>query len=97
MLIYTFPIYPIKIFSQNQPTYDWEPNKNWDHCPSWAQPQAQNNISRPVAQQYQVEQRYNVETNNTKSVINKSNPTMQTTSTSNLFVSDPMAFAKWDD
>ncbi|XP_018565516.1 cationic amino acid transporter 2 [Anoplophora glabripennis] len=86
------------IFSQNQPTYDWEPNKTWDHCPSWAQPQAQNNISQPAAQQYQVEQRYNVETNNTKSVINKSNPTTQTTSsTSGLFVSDPMAFAKWDD
>ncbi|KAJ8918455.1 hypothetical protein NQ315_008152 [Exocentrus adspersus] len=86
------------IFSQDQPTYDWDPNKSWDHCPSWAQPQAQN---QQPTHQYQVEQRYNVQTNNTKSVINKSNPsttqTTTTTSSSGLFVSDPLAFAKWDD
>ncbi|KAJ8938484.1 hypothetical protein NQ318_007120, partial [Aromia moschata] len=85
------------IFSQNDTTYDWNPNKVWDHMPSWAQPQAQNDTNQPTARQYQVEQRYNVETNNTKSVINKSNPSSQAAKTSDLFVSDPLAFAKWDD
>nr|XP_023020498.1 cationic amino acid transporter 2-like [Leptinotarsa decemlineata] len=82
------------IFSQNQPTYDWDPNKSWDHRPSWAQPQNES----PPPQLYQVEQRYNVDTNDTKSVINRVAPNAQTTSSaSGLFVSDPLAFAKWDD
>ncbi|KAJ8982448.1 hypothetical protein NQ317_010188 [Molorchus minor] len=84
------------IFSQNDTTYGWNPNTTWSQ-PSWAQPQAQNDINQPPpARQYQVEQRYNVATNNTQSVINKSNPSTQTTH-SDLFVSDPLAFAKWDD
>jgi cationic amino acid transporter 14 len=76
------------IFSQDQPTYDWDPKIDWDHQPSWAQP--------TQTQQYQVEQQYNVETNNTRSVISRSNPTNATTG-SNLFVSDPNAFPTWDD
>ncbi|KAJ3653235.1 hypothetical protein Zmor_012497 [Zophobas morio] len=72
------------IFSQEQPTYDWDPKVAWEP-PSWAQ--------QPT-QQYQVEQQYNVETNNTRSVINRSNPT---STSSSLFVSDPNAFPTWDD
>ncbi|XP_056633072.1 high affinity cationic amino acid transporter 1 [Diorhabda sublineata] len=104
------------IYSQPQTAYEWDPTKAWDHGPAWAQPP-------PPAQPqlYQVEQHYNVNTNNTKSVINKSKPTTSrpspkpnsqpataqgTTSqsntqaigaASNLFVSDPLAYANWDD
>lgn len=103
-------------FSQPQPTYEWDPNKAWE-APSWAQPSPQ-----PEPQIYQVEQRYNVETNNTRSVINKPTPSRPTPPTAtrqtssqpatsytqpseapkngaggSLFVSDPLAFAKWDD
>lgn len=94
-------------FSQQQATYEWDPNKAWDHTPSWAQPQPQQE-----PQMYQMEQRYNVETNNTSSVINKpipgrpappsakqtpSKPASDPASSGSLFVSDPLAFAKWDD
>uniref|UniRef100_A0A6P7GBB8 Uncharacterized protein LOC114339982 n=1 Tax=Diabrotica virgifera virgifera TaxID=50390 RepID=A0A6P7GBB8_DIAVI len=105
------------IFSQSQPTYDWDPNKSWDHGPAWAQPAQPQNPATSQPQLYQVEQRYNVNTNNTKSVINKSNPPVTRPSTkpstqpagsqsssqpsasnsSNLFVSDPLAYANWDD
>lgn len=102
---------PFSDLSEPQPTYDWDPNKAWDHTPSWAQPQ-------PEPQRYQVEQHYNVETNNTRSLINKTapskpspsstkpaptKPTLSNTQLSaqksgeSLFVSDPLAFAKWDD
>lgn len=106
-------IHLLSNFSQQQPTYDWDPNKAWDHTPSWAQPQPQQE-----PQMYQMEQRYNVETNNTRSVINKPVPGRPATSSAkqtpnkpassgtessastasgSLFVSDPLAFAKWDD
>ncbi|KAF7278993.1 hypothetical protein GWI33_007798 [Rhynchophorus ferrugineus] len=94
---------------QDQPTYDWNPNTTWDHTPSWALPQQSQNNSWNQPQ-YQVEQQYNVETNNTRSVINKGQglsrpapppkppggPT-SSTSGSNLFINDPTAFPTWDD
>ncbi|CAG9768695.1 unnamed protein product [Ceutorhynchus assimilis] len=92
------------IFQDHQSTYSWTPNMDWDHTPSWAQQQSANTWSQP---QYQVEQQYNVQTNNTRSVINKSNPTpvppsrTQTGGTTSggaaLFVNDPTAFPSWDD
>ncbi|CAG9825044.1 unnamed protein product [Phaedon cochleariae] len=84
------------IFSENQPTYDWDPKAAWDHQPSWAQTQASTEPS-PQPKRYQVEQRYNVETNDTKSVINRASPNTATAEPSSLFVSDPLAYAKWDD
>lgn len=87
--------------SQNQPTYDWNPKMNWDHQPSWAQPQQQPQWAQPTTQQYQVEQQYNLATNNTRSVINKSNTATATSSNANnsgtpLFVSETQ-FPSWDD
>lgn len=88
--------------SQNQPTYDWNPKTNWDHQPSWAQPQQQQpQWAQPTTQQYQVEQQYNLATNNTRSVINKSNTATATSSNANnsgtpLFVSETQ-FPSWDD
>lgn len=85
------------IFSNDQATYDWNPNMSWDHQPSWANQTAQNQWNQQP--QYQVEQQYNVQTNNTKSVINKSRPTTQPKSTgpfTQISVEDAL-FPKWDD
>ncbi|XP_060517879.1 probable cationic amino acid transporter isoform X2 [Cylas formicarius] len=105
------------IFSQDQPTYDWNPNTTWDHQPSWALP-PQPQANSWGQQQYQVEQQYNVETNNTRSVISNiaksTNPfnsgvgekttaevtkrgTVAPAAGGSMFVSDPLAFANWDD
>lgn len=58
------------IFSQNQVNYEWDPNTAWDQN-AWSQPTTQNHWSQLNSQQYQIEQQYNMDTNNTKSVINK--------------------------
>ncbi|KAK9722939.1 C-terminus of AA-permease [Popillia japonica] len=58
------------IYSQNQINYEWDPNTAWTPS-SWSEPAAQNQWSESNSQQYQVEQQYNIQTNNTKSVINK--------------------------
>ncbi|XP_017780061.1 PREDICTED: probable cationic amino acid transporter [Nicrophorus vespilloides] len=87
------------IYSQNQQqTYDWDPNQSWDSSNTWNAAPASTN------QQYQVEQQYNVHTNNTRSVINKSNPsrppppapTRQLSKDTNLFINES-AFPTWDD
>ncbi|XP_065164736.1 cationic amino acid transporter 2 [Atheta coriaria] len=93
------------IYSQGQPTYDWDPKSAWDTDSAWgAAP------TSGTTNQYQVEQQYNMSTNNTRSVINK--PTSGTTAASGvgstststsgtvgstMFVSDPLAFPSWDD
>lgn len=93
------------IFSQGQPTYDWDPKSAWDTDSAWgAAP------TSGTTNQYQVEQQYNMSTNNTRSVINKpvsgttaaSGVGSTSTSTSGtvgstMFVSDPLAFPSWDD
>ncbi|KAL3280941.1 hypothetical protein HHI36_004168 [Cryptolaemus montrouzieri] len=76
------------IFTQDQPTYDWNPKMTWDHQPSWAQPQQQ----QPT--RFQMEQRYDVHTNDTRSVLNR--PAPQQTSKNDLFVDDSL-FPSWDD
>ncbi|KAI4465570.1 inner membrane transporter ygji-related [Holotrichia oblita] len=58
------------IYSQNQINYEWDPHTVWTHD-TWSEPAAQTQWSQPNSQQYQVEQQYNIQTNNTKSVINK--------------------------
>ncbi|ERL87968.1 hypothetical protein D910_05356 [Dendroctonus ponderosae] len=80
------PYRPDQNIFQDQSTYSWNPSMSWDHTPSWAmqqQPQQPNTWGQP---QYQVEQQYNVQTNNTSSAPG---PT--------LFVNDPTAFPTWDD
>ncbi|KRT85863.1 hypothetical protein AMK59_2319, partial [Oryctes borbonicus] len=58
------------IYSQNQINYEWDPNVSWEQN-TWSQSPMENQWSQPNSQQYQVEQQYNIQTNNTKSVINK--------------------------
>ncbi|KAF2881064.1 hypothetical protein ILUMI_25113, partial [Ignelater luminosus] len=87
-------------YSQNQPSYVWDPNAVWDQTDSWAQPTTQPyQPSQPNSQQYQVEQQYNIQSKNTRSVISKpaAAPTTTTvTSSNNLFVSQD-SFPTWDD
>lgn len=94
--------------SQDQPTYDWDPTASWEQQNSWSQPtvvQHTTQYSQPSSQQYQVEQQYNIETNNTKSVINKSKPIPPPPpptrppppqQQSSLFISET-SFPSWDD
>lgn len=96
------PVPEQNIYSQNQSSYNWDPNSTWDQADSWSQ---QNQWSQPTSQQYQVEQQYNIETNKPKSVINKAAPPRpappppnrtNSATNSNLFVNET-AFPSWDD
>lgn len=66
----------------------------WDNSDAWSSHQ---NQSSP---RYQVEQQYNIATNNTRSVINKIAPPPSSSTSSaggsGLFVSEN-AFPSWDD
>ncbi|KAI7815696.1 cationic amino acid transporter [Rhyzopertha dominica] len=83
----------------DQSIYRWDTNATWDDS-AWSQAN-QNQWSQPSTQQYQVEQQYNIQTNNTRSVISKpSRPNPPSvpppTTTPGLFVSET-AFPSWDD
>lgn len=79
----------------------WDLNATWDNSDAWSQ---QNQwTTQPSNPRYQVEQQYNIATNNTRSVINKTvaptqppPPPPRPGGGSGLFVSET-AFPSWDD
>ncbi|KAK9888876.1 hypothetical protein WA026_001097 [Henosepilachna vigintioctopunctata] len=84
----------VNIFSQDHSTYDWQPNMNWDHQPSWAQ----NNHQPQQPARFQLEQRYDVHTNDTRSVLNRNVPPPKApSSTKNDLFVDENLFPTWDD
>ncbi|GLV37799.1 uncharacterized protein CBL_06499 [Carabus blaptoides fortunei] len=85
-------------YSQAEYSTNWDPNATWDQKDPtsttttqqqqpWAPPP-------PQSQYRQVEQQYNVQTNNTRSVIN--NFASNRTASQDLFISES-AFPTWDD
>ncbi|XP_044752454.1 probable cationic amino acid transporter isoform X1 [Coccinella septempunctata] len=82
----------INIFSQEQPTYDWNPTIAWEQ-PSWSQPQQQN--QEPA--RFQLEQRYDIHTNDTRSVLNRCPPPAPSSTKSGALFVDETLFPKWDD